>query len=772
MPMLVIFIGSLLLCGLSTNGSADVIHVPGDQPNIQAGIDTAVSGDTVLVADGIWTGANNRTLDFRGKAITVSSANGPGFCTIDCLEQGCAVHFQNGEDLDSVFTGFTIFDGHGEGGGGIRVESGCTPLIANCVIQGCLAYYGGGLYLGDDAVIRNCLIHDNHAYEGGGGIHTRIDANPLVTSCTITDNFSGEVGGGVFVVDSMVMTNCIVWENEALFDGDEGYLAGYGASPTLSISYNDLGLYWYLGYYTYIDNGPGNITADPLFASGPDGDWFLGQTAAGQPAQSPCVDSGDPEVTPFGTTRTDLEPDTGALDIGYHPVMPAGMYICHEPYSLIYFAELGDPPPDDRQLEIWRCVEGTLEWTVSSPADWITLAPLSGSSTGEVDTVTVSVDFSTLAAGTELAEIVINAPGALNDPVTIPVRVHIHGPNSHYGLVAGPGPSPDNPPLVRVFASGDPPALLHEFPAYGADGYGVRVTCGDMDGDGAEEIVTGAGPGAIYGPHVRGFEIIGAPLPGLSFIAYGTHKYGVNVSCGDLDGDRYDEIVTGAGPGAVFGPHVRGFQYDHEAGTVAPLGGVSFFAYGTNRYGVNVDCGDLDGDGMAEIVTGAGPGAVFGPHVRGWNVDGGTAAPIPGISFMAYNSNHYGVNVACGDIDGDGLAEIITAPGPGPSLGAFIRGWSFDGSQVSPVPGCDIFAWPPGDRLCGARVAMQRAAGGSAIDFNYILVGGGPDPAADTEVQVYVYRTDSEELFLLRSFETFDEGMTWGVDVTGGGMEF
>jgi hypothetical protein len=330
-------------------------------------------------------------------------------------------------------------------------------------------------------------------------------------------------------------------------------------------------------------------------------------------------------------------------------------------------------------------------------------------------------------------------------------------------IVTGPGPGPDNAPLVRTF---DPQAggtRASEFMAYGAPHFGVNVACGDLDGDGLCEIVTGPGPGEVFGPHVRGFDFDGHPVFGgaVSFMAYGTPRFGVNVACADFDGDGMDEIVTGAGPGAAFGPHVRGWNVD--GGTPSALPGVSFFAYSTLKWGVNVAAGDIDGDGMDEIVSGAGSGAVFGPHVRGWNVDGGTTAAIPGVSFLAYATNQYGVRVACGDIDGDGIDEIVTAPGPGTVFGPHIRGWNYDGGTLTPISQVSFLAYPALSTY-GATVA---AADVDADGIDELITGPGPGETHPASVKAWNWDgagpvSEIPEL----SFDAYETG--YGVNVAGG----
>ncbi len=130
-----------------------------------------------------------------------------------------------------------------------------------------------------------------------------------------------------------------------------------------------------------------------------------------------------------------------------------------------------------------------------------------------------------------------------------------------------------------------------------------------------------------------------------------TFKGGVNLAIGRFAKDGAVVLVTGAGVGG--GPQVRLFD---DAGRV--LGG--FFAYDTLfRGGVSVGVGDLDGDGVDEIVTGAGPGG--GPHVRIFDSRGNVKG-----SFFAYEQAfRAGVKVSVADVTGDGQMDIVVVPATG-----------------------------------------------------------------------------------------------------------
>lgn len=220
-------------------------------------------------------------------------------------------------------------------------------------------------------------------------------------------------------------------------------------------------------------------------------------------------------------------------------------------------------------------------------------------------------------------------------------------------------------PQVRVFDQQGNPKLTNGFFAYSKNFRGgVRVAAGDLDGDGKDEIIAGAGDGG--GPQVRTFDYKGDPVFTPGFFAYGENfRGGVYVASGDLNGDGKDEIITGAGNGG--GPQVRVFTRYGE-----PTVTNGFFAYGENfRGGVLVDSYDLDGDGVAEIL--AGSGFTGGPQVRTFRGDGSLIF-TPG--FFAYNDSFRGgVFVKGYDLNADNKGEIITGTGysGGPHIRIFTR---------------------------------------------------------------------------------------------------
>ncbi len=206
----------------TTDPTPPGLHVPGEYTTIQEAIDAAANGEIVWIADGVYTGEGNRDVDFKGKAITVRSENGPENCIIDCQEQGRGFLFNSNEDMNSILEGLTITNGSsfdysnssGWLGGGILCDGDSSPAIVNCIITGNSAIDGGGIAcFGNNSVfIHNCIISENYAASVGGGM--RLNAgNQTIINCIISGNYADEYGYAIYGGHKLTFINCIISNN-------------------------------------------------------------------------------------------------------------------------------------------------------------------------------------------------------------------------------------------------------------------------------------------------------------------------------------------------------------------------------------------------------------------------------------------------------------------------------------------------------------------------------------------------------------------------------
>lgn len=260
--------------------------------------------------------------------------------------------------------------------------------------------------------------------------------------------------------------------------------------------------------------------------------------------------------------------------------------------------------------------------------------------------------------------------GRLNISTALELAASFADPSTSSGLSAAAAasssyriavaPESGSPPTVRVFTNSGS-EVVATFDAYASTFTGgVRLTMGDVDGDGAEEIVVVAGPGG--GPQVRVFDLEGN-LKSQFYAFEQKLRSGLYVATGDTNGDGIEEIAVstdegGGGRVAIFdkwGERIEDAFRPYDA------------SGSSNSPSVRVAMGDVDGDGEDELVVSRGVG--YEPQIRVHEPDGTFIA-----EFLAYAQTYdKGVFVASGDLDGDGDDEIVTGTdnGGGPQVQIF-----------------------------------------------------------------------------------------------------
>ncbi|MBP7049756.1 MAG: hypothetical protein KBE65_01940 [Phycisphaerae bacterium] len=352
----------ILVLALSPRGSARTISVdddgPADYATIQAAIDAAVDGDTVIVQPGTYTGAGNRDVSFKGKAITVRStdpndASIVASTVINCQGTETNPHrgfqFTSGEGPKSILAGLKITNGYGPrirsgnwnisvGGAVLCLRSG--PTIRNCQIIGNAARHngggiycmdaettiaacdivrntaqggGGGLYFsGSKAIIDRCVIRGNTAHSFGGAISLGA-VQATISNCLLATNMAEGDGGAVCCGSDVVllMTGCTVADNIAA--GDTGYQSVGGIDPDYPYLQNAVTLTNCIVWNNHAGgkcNRSTQISPYPItvlhscvlgWATDSGDDSNTGADPLLTPdyhlqAESPCIDAGDPEA--------------------------------------------------------------------------------------------------------------------------------------------------------------------------------------------------------------------------------------------------------------------------------------------------------------------------------------------------------------------------------------------------------------------------------------------------------------------------------------------
>ena len=295
----------------------------GDFPTIQAAIDAASLGDTLVLSNGIFRGTNNRDLNLHGKPLLMLSLSlNPDSCGIDCENAVRGITFDAGEDSTSQIRGIAFRNGSSDEGGAVLLVNSSSPSFADCAFTGNTASVrggavscldnsapsfascafsdnglpettngqGGALYTSSSSPrFFSCLFLRNHcgysyAY-GKGGAFCATEAAPQFVACTFEQNSAGVEwndsngmgGAGYFASSSGSLIDCTLDENYAEYGAALGC---YNSAPLLTgctLLRNQASASGAL----YLVNAPATISRCTLFANyGSDGSGMLSVGAA------------------------------------------------------------------------------------------------------------------------------------------------------------------------------------------------------------------------------------------------------------------------------------------------------------------------------------------------------------------------------------------------------------------------------------------------------------------------------------------------------------
>jgi hypothetical protein len=290
---------------------ADLLVAPdgsGDYPTIQAAVDAATHGDTIVLADGTFTGPGNRDVEVTSALSFRSQSGNPATCIIDC--EGTPSSYRRGIKIDPFATPVRIrFEGitvqrasvdpqttQINDGSALTIWQGSASVtIDNCVFRGNTNAAAVGLLLesGGRSYITRSIFTGNQGSAAGGAV-VAIGGDLEIRNCTVAANWAEAGGGFVGSQVDLLLYNTIVWGNCSLYDGFEQIAIDDGDVDFTCCAVDTSGVRG-VGMFT-IDYLGDNVFVDPSFcdprpcSENPtiEGDYTLSGSSVCLPGGSPC----------------------------------------------------------------------------------------------------------------------------------------------------------------------------------------------------------------------------------------------------------------------------------------------------------------------------------------------------------------------------------------------------------------------------------------------------------------------------------------------------
>jgi Right handed beta helix region len=218
-----------LACPVDARAATWVVQPSGDGdfPNVQAAADGSISGDTIILGPGTFTGAGNRGVVVSGKDLTFGSLSGVDATDIDCEQADRALVVSSGF---VTVSGITFRNGDPASAGGAIRALNAALVVTDCAFRqnsgtGDVFDAGGGGALhvtGGRIAVTRCVFDRNHAGSPdgiGGAIAVFAGGNAVVTESTFegNDTGDGQFAGGAGIVSwaagDLVIDRCTFTDN-------------------------------------------------------------------------------------------------------------------------------------------------------------------------------------------------------------------------------------------------------------------------------------------------------------------------------------------------------------------------------------------------------------------------------------------------------------------------------------------------------------------------------------------------------------------------------